>query len=69
MNLKPLESMVGIKILGVWKASTWIPNKKLEYSLPADYMQTGTDNEDQQCITESRPTADDQGAGTGPRAY
>lgn len=33
----------------------WIPDKKLEYSLPTDCIQTGRDdNEQQQCITERK---------------
>jgi len=46
-----------------WKTPTWIPDKKLEYSLPSDCIQTGMDNEEQQCITKSRSTPDDQGTG------
>ncbi|CAL5085114.1 unnamed protein product [Urochloa decumbens] len=49
------------KDLGCWKTTTWIPDKKLEYSLPADFIGTGMGNEEQQCITESCATADGQG--------
>jgi hypothetical protein len=49
----------------LWKPQTWIwiPDKKSEYSQSADCIQTGMGNEEQQCSTESRATADDQGTG------
>ena len=63
MTLEPLEIAVGTKIKCSGRHQLGSLTKKLEYSLPSDCIQTGMDNEEQQCITESRSTPDDQGTG------